>query len=143
MFNLKSDNGLSEYLINDISLTGAIKPTEIENLSIASCGKIPQNPSELFMGARFSQFIEQVSKAYNLITIDTPPILAVSDAAIIGQFAGKSLILAGFNQSSVKEVSVNRFELNGVDIKGFIFNAVEKKTISYYGDNNYEYKTKG
>jgi tyrosine-protein kinase Etk/Wzc len=93
------------------------------------------------MGKRFTDLINTISNDYDLVIIDTPPILAVTDPAIIGHHAGTTLMLARFNQSSLKEIAVaaNRFELNGIEIKGVIFNAVEKKSSSY-GYYNYEYK---
>ena len=80
------------------------------------------------MGERFSKLITELSSQYDLVIIDTPPILAVTDASIIGHHAGTSFMLARFEQSSLKEIAAaaNRFELNGIDIKGVIFNAVEK-----------------
>ena len=83
------------------------------------------------MGQRFTQFMQDVTAQFDLVIIDTPPVLAVTDAAIICHHSGTSLMLARFNQSSLKEIAAaNRFELNGVDIKGIIFNAVEKKASS-------------
>ncbi|KGJ94221.1 polysaccharide biosynthesis tyrosine autokinase [Thalassotalea sp. ND16A] len=145
LFEQNAENGLSEYLIGDNDLSSSIKQTKIENLSVITRGKIPPNPSELLMGQRFTELLEQVKNQYDLIIIDTPPVLAVTDASIIGHQVGTSLMLARFNQSSLKEIAAaaHRFELNGVDIKGIIFNAVEKKASSYYGDYgyyNYEYK---
>lgn len=145
VYNRKAENGLSEHLIGDANLADIIKPTEIEHLDVITHGKFPPNPSELLMSERFSHFIESVSSQYDLVIIDTPPVLAVTDASIIGHHVGTSLMLARFNQSSLKEIAAaaNRFELNGVDIKGIIFNAVEKNASSYYGDYgyyNYQYK---
>ncbi|TRX57200.1 polysaccharide biosynthesis tyrosine autokinase [Thalassomonas sp. M1454] len=147
LFNLSWGNGLSELLSGKAQLQDVVKATDIENLSLITRGEVPPNPSELLMGQYYTKLIEQASKQYDLVIIDTPPILAVTDASIIGHHAGTSLMLARFNQSSLKEVAaaVNRFELNGIDVKGIIFNAVEKKASSYYGDYgyyNYEYKSK-
>lgn len=147
MFNLEWDNGLSDHLVGDIQLNDAIKKTAIENLSLLTRGQIPPNPSELLMGQRFTELLNTVASEYDIVIIDTPPILAVTDPAIIGHHAGTSLLLARFDQSSLKEIAAaaNRFDLNGIDIKGIIFNAVEKKASSYYGDYgyyNYEYKSK-
>jgi tyrosine-protein kinase Etk/Wzc len=69
----------------------------------------------------------------------------VTDASIIGTYCGASLMVARFEACTLKQVLAanHRFELNGVDIKGIIFNAVEKKASSYYYDYgyyNYEYK---
>ena len=63
------------------------------------------------------------------VLVDTPPILAVTDAAIIGQQAGTSLIVAHYGMNSAKEVdvSVHRFEQNKVEIKGAILNAIERR----------------
>ncbi|WOH38990.1 polysaccharide biosynthesis tyrosine autokinase [Thalassotalea fonticola] len=143
IFNVASDNGLSEHLIGDIELSDVIKQTRIDNLSLVTRGQIPPNPSELLMSERFTKFIAQVTTEYDLIIIDTPPILAVTDGAIIGNHAGTSLMLARYDMSPLKEIitSVNRFDLNGVEIKGLIFNAVEKRASDYgYYNYGYEYK---
>jgi tyrosine-protein kinase Etk/Wzc len=146
LFDLTAEQGLSCNLIGDLDTAKVIKPTNIENLDFISRGKIPPNPSELLMGERFSKLITELSAQYDLVIIDTPPILAVTDASIVGHHAGTSFMLARFEQSSLKEIAAaaNRFELNGIDIKGVIFNAVEKNASSYYseyGYYNYEYKS--
>jgi tyrosine-protein kinase Etk/Wzc len=91
------------------------------------------------MGARFNELIDWASKNYDIVMIDTPPILAVTDAAIIGHRAGTSLMIARFASNTVKEieVSIRRFNQNGIDVKGVILNAVEKRASSYYGDYGY------
>ena len=57
------------------------------------------------MGQRFTQFMQDASKEFNLVIIDTQPVLPVTDALIIGYHAGTSLMLARFNQSSLKEIA--------------------------------------
>ena len=91
------------------------------------------------MGPRFNELIEWASKNYDIVMIDTPPILAVTDAAIIGHNVGTSLMIARFAVNTVKEmeISIRRFNQNGIDIKGVILNAVEKRASSYYGDYGY------
>ena len=83
---------------------------------------------------------------YDIIIIDTPPILAVTDPAIVGGHAGSILLVTRFGQNTVKEIDVarNRFEQNGIDVKGVVFNGVVKKASNaygYYGYYNYEYKS--
>lgn len=103
----------------------------------------PPNPAELLMHSRFKLLIEWASSQYDIVLIDTPPILAVTDAAIIGRYVGTSLLVARFEANTAKEiaVSVNRFEQSGVEIKGAILNGVIKKASSYYGYgySNYGY----
>jgi len=143
VFEQTVEQGLSDLLIGDITYSQAIKETSVENLSLVTRGQIPPNPSELLMSEHFTAFIEHASKDFDLVIIDTPPILAVTDAAIIGNQAGTSLMLARYDMSPLKEIitAANRFDLNGVEIKGLIFNAVEKRNSDYgYYNYGYEYK---
>lgn len=87
------------------------------------------------MHRRFDELIVLASQHYDIVVLDTPPILAVTDAAIIGRYAGTTLLVARFEQNTVKEleVSFKRFEQSGVSVKGCILNGVVKKASSYYG----------
>ncbi|MEX2987739.1 tyrosine-protein kinase Wzc [Serratia fonticola] len=137
------DKGLSDILSNQIDKDEAIRKTNIENMDFLPRGQIPPNPSELLMHSRLAQFIEWASNTYDIVLVDTPPILAVTDAAIISRHAGTSLLVARFEVNTLKEVevSIRRFEQNGAEIKGVILNAVVKKAASYYGYYAYEYKS--
>lgn len=143
IFNKPHVNGLSDLLISDINRSEYIQASGIENLDIIMSGKKTSNPSELLMSEGFTQLIANAQKNYDLVIIDTPPILAVTDAAIIGNQAGTALMLARYDQSALKEIitAVNRFDMNGVEVKGLIFNAVEKRASNYdYYQYGYEYK---
>ena len=144
-FNYEPDQGLSEVLAGTLNPKQAVKSTNIKGLDILTRGKIPTNPSELLMSSQFQSLISDLASDYDLIIFDTPPILAVTDASIIGTYCGTSLMVARFESSTLKEmIAANRrFDLSGVDIKGIVFNAVEKKASNYYYDYgyyNYEYK---
>ncbi|KJH73847.1 polysaccharide biosynthesis tyrosine autokinase [Pseudomonas sp. ES3-33] len=140
LFRMDVCNGLSDLLAGKIDLNTATHPTEVDNLYIITRGQIPPNPSELLMHSNFTQFLEKVSSEYDLVIIDTPPILAVTDAALVGRQAGTSLIVTRFGVNAAKEIQVTkrRFEQNGIVVKGAIFNAVERKA-SAYGYGNYSY----
>ena len=127
--------GLSELISGQAELIDAVQPVAgLENLHFIARGKIPPNPSELLMNARFSALIQQLMPLYDLVIIDTPPILAVTDAAIIGHHAGTGLLVARFGLNQPRELGLakQRFEQNGVVIKGAIFNAVERRSNGYY-----------
>jgi tyrosine-protein kinase Etk/Wzc len=132
----KADVGLSELISGQAELVDAIRPVAPlnNNLFFISRGRIPPNPSELLMHARFSMLLDQLKPKYDLIIIDTPPILAVTDAAIIGNHSGTGLLVARFGVNQPRELNLakQRFEQNGVAIKGAIFNAVEKRSTGYY-----------
>lgn len=138
-FCVKSKCGLSDYLSGQKTIFEIIKQPGIDNLDFISRGDTPPNPSELLMHPRFSELMTWASANYDMVVIDTPPILAVTDAAIVGAHAGTTLMVGRFEQSVVKEVEISkqRFEQNGIEVKGFILNAVVRKASGYYGNYGY------
>lgn len=136
--------GLSDVLVGKATLEEAIRTVDgLGNLSFISRGDVPPNPSELLMHRNFTELLEQVEKQFDLVIIDTPPILAVTDAAIIAHHAGTSLLVARFGLNQPKELTLarKRFEQNNVQLKGAIFNAVERRATGYYSYGYYEYKS--
>ncbi|MCG9606875.1 polysaccharide biosynthesis tyrosine autokinase [Vibrio alginolyticus] len=140
-FGVNWDNGLSDVLSNKQEFTNSVKATPVENLDIITRGQVPPNPSELLMHPRFAELMEWASKEYDLVIVDTPPVLAVTDPSIVGAFAGTTLMVARYGQNTIKEIDVarNRFEQSGIEVKGVIFNAIEKKASSSYGYGYYNY----
>ena len=148
MFGIPVENGLSDLLAKRCDLNTAIHKTEVENLDVIGRGQIPPNPSELLMHKNFTEFLEHVSASYDLVILDTPPFLAVTDAAIVGRQSGTNLIVTRFELNPAREVelTMRRFAQNGIDLKGAIFNGVEKRASAKYGYGaygyyNYEYKS--
>ena len=143
LFKTGLENGLSGILSGKITPEQAIKRISSIEIDFISRGENPPNPAELLMHARFGSLINWASQNYDLVIIDTPPILAVTDAAIIGRYVGTTLLVARFEVNTVKEVevSIKRFEQSGVTVKGCILNSVIKKASSYYGYGytNYDY----
>ncbi len=139
-----AENGLSDLLAKRCGLAAAIRKTAIENLSFIPRGQIPPNPSELLMHANFTAFLDEVSKDCDLVVLDTPPLLAVTDAAIVGRHSGTSLIVTRFGMNPVREIelTLRRFAQNGIEVKGAIFNGVEKRTAAYDGYRYYQYEYK-
>jgi len=145
VFDADSANGLSDYLAGKLPLESVIRDVEgFDSLDYVARGMVPPNPSELLMNARFSEFMTAVSERYDLVIIDSPPILAVTDAAIIGKQAGTTLMLARFQLNPVKELelAVNRLRTAGVEPRGAILNAVERKAATEYGYGYYHYSYK-
>ena len=140
--------GLSEYLSGQAGIERLIKQPGVDNLDYIGRGEVPPNPSELLMHPRFKELMDWASENYDIVIVDTPPILAVTDPAIVGAHAGTTLLVGRFGQNAVKEIEVTkqRFEQNGIDVKGFILNAVIRKASSYYGGSygyyNYSYDSK-
>ncbi|WP_404324961.1 polysaccharide biosynthesis tyrosine autokinase [Cobetia sp. UIB-001] len=147
IFDERSECGLSDYLAGKKSLEDVIRTVSaLETLSYVARGIAPPNPSELLMSTRFQEFLAAVSERFDLVIIDSPPILAVTDAAVIGKHVGTTLLVTRFEINAPKEVEVSlkRLAASGIAVKGGILNAMERKAAGAYGENygyyNYSYK---
>ncbi|MDY7533821.1 polysaccharide biosynthesis tyrosine autokinase [Pseudomonas sp. Bout1] len=141
VLGVPAQDGLSDVLSNQCTLETAIHKTGVENLDFISRGQIPPNPSELLMHRNLTQLLSQVSARYDLVILDTPPLLAVTDAAIVGRQSGTNLIVTRYGLNPAKEIehTLRRFAQNGITLRGAIFNGVEKKASARYGYGNYGY----
>ncbi|AXV66469.1 polysaccharide biosynthesis tyrosine autokinase [Pseudoalteromonas lipolytica] len=145
-FGMQWDDGLSDYLSGRLNLEQVTKHSQVQDLDVITRGQIPPNPSELLMHSNFSKLVEEIKSKYDIVIIDTPPILAVTDPAIVSAHTGTTLLVTRFGQNHAREIELtrNRFEQNGIDVKGVVFNGVVKKASNaygYYGYYNYEYKS--
>ncbi|HHT1166592.1 polysaccharide biosynthesis tyrosine autokinase [Klebsiella michiganensis] len=143
LFNANNNKGLSDVLSGKAEVQDSVQRIAIAGFDFISRGIVPPNPAELLMHKNFAELINWASANYDLVIIDTPPVLAVTDAAIIGRYVGTTLLVARFEENTAKEidVSIKRFEQSGVAVKGCILNGVVKKASSYYGYgyNHYGY----
>ena len=142
-FGLKREIGVSEFVSGTAKLEDVIKPTVVPNLWVVTTGQIPPNPSELLMHLRFEQLLENLGEQFDTIIVDAPPILAVSDATIIGRMVGATLLVAraGCHPVSELEQAVKRLNHAGVLVKGFVFNDLDTDRQRYrYGYKGYVYK---
>ena len=130
-------HGLSDYLSGQRDLDSVIVHSEQTHLDFIARGQVPPNPSELLMHPRFASLLEWASQHYDLVLVDTPPLLAVTDAAIVGRLVGTTLLVVRFAITAAKEAEItqHRLEQNGIEVKGVILNAIEKRAASYYGGN--------
>ncbi|MEN5101807.1 polysaccharide biosynthesis tyrosine autokinase [Stenotrophomonas sp. TWI809] len=143
-FGAAQSPGLSDLLANKVTMDEVVRTMPgLDQLNFITRGDVPPNPSELLMHENFTRLLETVKTKFDLIIIDTPPILAVTDAAIIAHHAGTSLLVARFGLNQAKELALakKRFEQNDVKLKGAIFNAVQKRAAGYYSYGYYEYKS--
>src|SRR5690606_36752759 len=117
-------DGLSDVLAGKVEVEAAIhEVADQPGMHYMVRGEIPPHPSELLMHPRFKQIIESLAPRYDLVIVDTPPILAVTDAAIVSVHAGPSLLVTRFGLNQAMEIllAMKRFEQNGVQVKGTIF----------------------
>ncbi len=142
LFGMSPRNGLSDALASGLSLAQVTNRTEQKNLHFIPAGFTAPNPSELLMHDNFSRLLREAEKLYDFIIIDTPPALAVTDAVLVAQQAGTSLLVARFGLSTSAQIDAakRRLAQNGVLLKGVILNAVKRKaSTSPYDSGAYGY----
>ncbi|HMI89349.1 MAG TPA: polysaccharide biosynthesis tyrosine autokinase [Polyangiaceae bacterium] len=149
IFGRTSDVGVTTELLNDSAkllrddLTDQLK-TEIPNLSVLPAGPIPPNPAELLHSDRFKTFLSRLSERYDRVIIDSPPIVAVTDAAILSTLVDSTvLVIKAF--STTKEVCRQGIRLLadvGAKTAGTILNFVDldRHEYKYY---HYYYRRYG
>ncbi|MBB3332565.1 tyrosine-protein kinase Etk/Wzc [Halomonas campaniensis] len=140
-FGGKGDQGLSELLSGKVELDSVLRESEVSGLHYVARGMVPPNPSELLTGERFSRFLAQAEERFDLVILDTPPVLAVTDAAIVGRQCGSTLVVVRHGLNPVKEVQLahRRLESGGVAPRGVILNAMERRAATSYGYGYYQY----
>jgi tyrosine-protein kinase Etk/Wzc len=141
LFNVEKENGSSDYLYDkSVKVEQVICETNVKNLDLITSGFIPPNPSELISSKRMDQFLEELKEYYDYILIDTPPVIAVTDALIIGKKVDLMSLVIRVTVTDrnvlkrVKEIMNNVH----VNIAGVIVNGIEAKRY-YSGYGNYYY----
>ncbi len=140
-FGLKRTHGLSGVISGEIAFSDA-RLSVTEHLDFLSCGIVPPNPAELLMSENFSRLLKEFTPQYHSIIIDTPPVLAVTDASIIGRLAGVNFVVVRSGQHPLREIelTVKRLHQSGIGINGFVFNDVPIKSTGYGGSYTYQYQ---
>ncbi|UCG56511.1 MAG: polysaccharide biosynthesis tyrosine autokinase, partial [Phycisphaerales bacterium] len=137
------DVGLSSLLAGVTSLQETIQPTEIENLQLLPCGPNVPNPAELLNSESFAKLLEQLSKQYDRLILDSPPVLPVTDAQILGALCNITLIVLRAERSTRKTSKQARDGLLsvGAHVLGVVVNDVRKKSgrYGYYSGYGYYY----
>lgn len=140
------DKGFTELITeNATHASNYIYSTGVNGLDFMPTGKLPPNPAELLLHEAFKQQLDVLSSQYDQVIIDSPPILAVTDAAIIGRNAATTLLVvkANFHPMRELEQATKQLQQAGIDIKGIVFNDVELNGGRYgYGKYVYQYEYK-
>ncbi|MBV2264505.1 MAG: polysaccharide biosynthesis tyrosine autokinase [Thauera sp.] len=144
-FGVARGRGVSDYVLGDVELDTILQPTVVPGLEIVTTGQIPPNPSELLMHPRFAALLEALEQRCDVLLVDSPPILAVADAAILGRLAGATLLVVSAGRHPMHEITqaVQRLERDGAEVKGIVFNRFDTQRQRYrYGHYGYHYQYK-
>lgn len=139
IFSITKNVGLGNYLTaNEDTLNNYIHPTSFDFIDFMPRGEHPTNPASLLASEKFRSMMAQLVAIYDIIIIDTPPILAVSDAIITAKYADKVLMVTRFNQSIEGQVAyaVKQMDKGGITVDGIVLNDIVQGITSKY---NYHY----
>ncbi|MEJ6552464.1 GNVR domain-containing protein [Psychrobacter pacificensis] len=159
IFGMTQDNGLADYLSQDklsqnmtdfaqnnaqvpeaittqniSNLASFIHPTNIDNIDFMPRGEHPRNPASLLSDSRLNNLMTELSSHYDYIVIDSPPILAASDAMILAQYANKVLMVTRYDNSIEGQLvyAVNQMNKANIEVDGIILNDVQQGIMSKY-----------
>ena len=144
VFNMTQDNGLADYLdhTSHSSLADVIHPTGMEHIDFMPRGKQPHNPASLLATDALSKLMKELNVHYDYIFIDSPPVLAASDAMILAQYADKVLMVTRYDSSIEGQLVYAIKQLNkaNVTVDGIVLNDVQQGLLSKYSYHyNYAY----
>lgn len=167
MFNKSAEDGLADYLLQDketvfvndeqptsvqidkaasvLTIESIIHPTGMAQIDFIPRGRQSANPTSLLIGESFRQLLAELKTRYDYIVIDSPPILAASDAMVLAQQADKVLIVTKFNQSvegqlvyAIKQMNKANVKVDGIVLNDVQQGLMDKYSYHYhyaYGDN--------
>lgn len=133
-FRLSNLKGITDCLIDKDNLKESIQEFT-SDLSVISSGTIPPNPAEILGSKTFERFLKNIGSIYDYIILDTPPLLAVTDASILAGKADATIIVVKYGKTREKDINLAYKELKKVNanVVGSILNSCDiKRTDSYY-----------
>ena len=139
IFGVPKDEGLTQYLLKNLSYEKLIKETVINGLSVITCGLLPPNPSELLSSKAMDDLLNKVRDNFDIILIDTPPVIAVTDAAVLSTKVDGTIIVVKANETRREAFERAKGLLESVNANffGTVLNSI--KADGKYGSSYYYY----
>ncbi len=143
IFKVKNVRGLSGFLTGKVPLKDVIQKTSIENIWIIPSGPIPPNPSELLNSNRMKELLGQVKKKFDVVLLDSPPLLVVVDPVIISSFVDSTVLIIEAGETTRKPFlrAVEELRRANGKIIGVVFNEVKAKGEGYYSPYYHHYRS--
>jgi capsular exopolysaccharide synthesis family protein len=138
---LDRNAGLTTALVGATDVNDLLQPWGDDNLYVLTSGQIPPNPSELLGSDRMLSLIQRLEAVFDTVIIDSPPLLPVTDAAVLAQHVGGVVIVVGSQQVKIPELkkSFAAMEMVGANILGVILNRLPVKGPDAYAHSYYSY----
>jgi len=140
-FQCSAEEGVSTVLVGKISVDSAILTTSFENLYLLPCGPVPPNPSDLLVTERAKEVFLSLKERFDIVIIDTPPLIPVSDARILARYADGILLVVKLGSTTRESLVQASREVLSVDgrILGAVLNDLDIRRARYYGYGYYGY----
>jgi tyrosine-protein kinase Etk/Wzc len=142
-FGLQRHGGLSELIAGSLTVQQTVHRQVVPNLDFLATGQLPPNPAELLVSDSFKTTLERLSEQYDLVVIDTPPVLVAADTSTVATHAGTVLLVARADQSTMGELkeSTRRLAMGGKAATGVLLNAMDlgRRTFAPYKYGRYRY----
>lgn len=137
-FNLTNDIGLTNFLVGDADLRAIQIPSGIEGVNIIPTGPLPPDPARLVESKKMQQLLKDITESYDLVIVDTPPVLAASDAMVFGGWTDGMVIVVESGKASRRHLPdvLELVKKANINLIGAVLNKVGGREASYY----YEYK---
>jgi len=144
LFGMEKQSGLTNILVGKDTLESAVKKVHsLPNLDILTCGILPPNPAELLGSVQMQELLADTKKKYEIVLIDTPPIIAVTDSSVLSTMVDGVILVVRSAHSKTEAVVHAIEQLNRVEapMLGVILNGIQASNVygSYYYYNYYHY----
>ena len=140
MVSVKNNAGLSNYLAGQQNITTLLRETTIPGLTVMTAGPIPPNPVDLLTGPKFGELLDALQTAgYHQIIIDSPPVLGIADALVLGNQVPSVLYVAqaSSTRKSLIKDALRRLRLAGIVPKGIVLTKTTTQNNADYSYENY------
>lgn len=139
-FGLPRQGGLADVLAGDIAIEQALHAQVLPNLDVLTTGNYPFNPANMMLSSVFGEILDEASQRYDLVVIDSPPVLVAADAAAVSAHVGAILMVArdGLTQIGELSESIKRLAHANQRVSGVVFNGMNLSR-RHYGSYGYKY----
>lgn len=133
-FNMSLEPGLSNVMVGESKVSEAVKKSSVQNLWVLTAGKHPPNPAELLSSRRFRELLASMESHFDWLIFDSPPVMAVTDAAVISHVVTGVIFVVGSEMIAVSAAKTALSQLHAAKAKliGGILNRVDIERNSYY-----------
>lgn len=138
-FGLQAGLGIADVLAGKSTLDTVVQHTGVPGLDLVATGSFPENPAELVLRPAMQQFLREAAEKYDLVFLDAPPVLAVSESTVIGSIADAAILVVhgGHTSRKLVKMSLRQLQTRGARIAGLVINSLDMAHAAHYGYSSY------